>query len=101
MHLDSSDRAMLAGDHGEAAAFSMRIIRRLGEAMGADRLVDITSAHVDSCLYLGPAAIDFVQHLVDGDGAVSVDTTLNCRRSTSCIRTCTEATNRPRRRLVG
>lgn len=77
MHLDSGDMAMLAGERGEAAAFSMRIIRRLGEAMGATRLINISSAHVDSCLYLGPASTDFAQRLVDGDGTVAVDTTLN------------------------
>jgi predicted aconitase len=45
--------------------------------MGASNLVDIESAHVDGCLYIGPVSIDFVRALVDGDARVSVPTSLN------------------------
>lgn len=55
----------------------MRLVVRAGEATGADRLIDITRAHVDSCLYHGEATLDFVQRLVDGRARVGVPTTLN------------------------
>lgn len=55
----------------------MRIVLAAAEASGAQRLLDITSAHVDSCLYHGEASIDFVERLVGGDARVSVPTTLN------------------------
>jgi predicted aconitase len=55
----------------------MRLVVRAAEATGADRLIDITRAHVDSCLYHGEATLDFVQRLVDGRARVGVPTTLN------------------------
>ena len=64
--LDDHERAMLAGEHGEGAALAARLVIRAAEVLGADRLIPITRAHVDSCLYHGEATIDFVQRLVDG-----------------------------------
>ena len=55
----------------------MRLVVRAAEATGARRLIDITGAHVDSCLYHGEASIDFVDRLVDGEARVAVPTTLN------------------------
>jgi predicted aconitase len=44
---------------------------------GAGRLIDISGAHVDSCLYHGEATVDFVDRLSAGDARVRVPTTLN------------------------
>jgi hypothetical protein len=55
----------------------MRLVIRAAEALGAERLIPITRAHVDSCLYHGEATIDFVERLVDGRAQVAVPTTLN------------------------
>jgi predicted aconitase len=44
---------------------------------GADRLIPITSAHVDGCLYHGQVSLDFARKLVAGAGRVRVPTTLN------------------------
>ena len=55
----------------------MRLLVRAAEVTGATRLIDITAAHVDSCLYHGEATLDFVDRLVDGEARVSVPTTLN------------------------
>jgi len=55
----------------------MRLVVRAAEALGADRLIPITRAHVDSCLYHGEATIDFAERLLDGGAQVSVPTTLN------------------------
>jgi predicted aconitase len=55
----------------------MRLVLRAAEVTGATRLIDITGAHVDSCLYHGEASLDFVGRLVDGRARVSVPTTLN------------------------
>ena len=55
----------------------MRLVLRAAEALEADRLIPITQAHVDSCLYHGEATIDFVQRLAEGGARVSVPTTLN------------------------
>ena len=55
----------------------MRLVVRAADVLGAERLIPITRAHVDSCLYHGEATIDFVQRLTDGAAQVSVPTTLN------------------------
>jgi predicted aconitase len=77
MQLTSADRTMLDGRQGPALALAMRVIVRLGQAMGADQLLDITKAHIDSCLHHGQAGLDFAEALVAGGGRVGVPTTLN------------------------
>ncbi|WP_375386122.1 aconitase X [uncultured Microbacterium sp.] len=75
--LDARDEAMLGGAEGGAAALAMRVVVRLGEILGAEKLIDISSAHIDSCLYHGPVSVDFAGRLVELGGAVAVPTTLN------------------------
>ena len=75
--LTANDRGALDGAHGDGVAFAMRIVVELANALGAERLLDIESAHVDGCLYHGQAGLDFVHRLVDGGARVSVPTTLN------------------------
>ena len=55
----------------------MRLVVRAAEVLGAERLIPITRAHVDSCLYHGEATIDFVRRLIEGGAQVTVPTTLN------------------------
>src|SRR5438093_9824794 len=68
---------MLDGERGEAARLAMRIVVELAGVMEADRLIDVASAHVDGCLYHGPASLEFAERLVAGGATVSVPTTLN------------------------
>ena len=75
--LEPGDQALLDGARGEGAAFAMRLVLRTAEATRADRLIDVTAAHVDSCLYHGEASLDFANRLFDGGARVSVPTTLN------------------------
>jgi predicted aconitase len=75
--LDDRDRDLLGGRAGDGAALAMRLVVRAADALGAERLIPITRAHVDSCLYHGQASLDFVRRLVDGRARVSVPTTLN------------------------
>jgi predicted aconitase len=55
----------------------MRLVVRAAEVLEAERLLRITGAHVDSCLYHGQATLDFVDRLVDGGAQTRVPTTLN------------------------
>ncbi|MDQ3492520.1 MAG: aconitase X catalytic domain-containing protein [Chloroflexota bacterium] len=68
---------MLAGEHGPAAALAMRIVVAMAEAAGAERLIDITGAHIDSCLYHGPVGLRFAERLASDGAQVRVPTTLN------------------------
>ena len=77
MNFSESDRAMLDGRNGAAAALAMRVLSRAAAVMGADHLIDITRAHIDGCLYHGQTSLDFVDRLVEGGGKVRVPTTLN------------------------
>lgn len=75
--LSAHDRALLDGELGDGAALAMRLVVRAAEATGATELIDVTRAHVDSCLYHGEATIDFVLRLTDGGARVRIPTTLN------------------------
>ena len=75
--LDDSDRASLNGDLGPAYRLAMRLIVRVAEAIEAEHLLDITGAHIDSCLYHGRSGLDFAERLVDAGATVKVPTTLN------------------------
>ena len=75
--LTDEDTRYLRGERGTGAALAMRVVLAVAASMGASRLVDIESAHVDGCLYVGSVSIDFARALVDGGARVSVPTTLN------------------------
>jgi hypothetical protein len=75
--LSRFDASVLSGDHGRAAAFAMRLLVRFAEAVDAPRFLDIEAAHVDGCLYLGRASLDFVERFAALKGRVRVPTTLN------------------------
>ena len=63
VELTESDRAFLRGERGEAAALAMRIVVEMAGVSGAERLIDVASAHVDGCLYHGIAGLEFAERL--------------------------------------
>ncbi|QGZ29395.1 aconitase X [Stutzerimonas stutzeri] len=75
--LTEHDRAMLTGAHGKATQAAMQILLRMAELQGAQALVDITQAHIDGCIYTGPASLRFARQLADWGARVKVPTTLN------------------------
>ncbi|MEO8322711.1 MAG: aconitase X, partial [Actinomycetota bacterium] len=68
---------MLDGARGEAAAIAMRIVVEMAGVSRAERLIDISGAHIDSCLFHGIAGLDFAERLASAGGRVAVPTTLN------------------------
>ncbi|WP_175655184.1 aconitase X [Burkholderia ambifaria] len=77
LQLSERDDAMLRGAFGDGVARAMRIVTRTAEVMSAPHLIDITSAHIDGCLYHGQTSLDFVEYFVDTGAQVAVPTTLN------------------------
>ncbi len=77
VQLTDEERGLIDGARGPGVAMAMRLVQRLGEAMGAKELRPISGAHIDSCLYHGQSGLDFVNALVDGGAEVVVPTTLN------------------------
>jgi len=77
LELSELDQALLAGHHGQAAQVAMQIVLRMARLQGAQRLVDVTQAHIDGCIYTGPASLRFAEQLVQWGAKVRVPTTLN------------------------
>ncbi|MXS21820.1 aconitase X [Pseudomonas oryzihabitans] len=77
LQLSATDQAKLAGAEGQAVQAAMKILVRMAHLQGARELLDITQAHIDGCIYTGPASLAFAQRLVEWGGRVQVPTTLN------------------------
>lgn len=77
LELDEYDRSCLGGDLGPACQFAMSILVRMGGIWGAERLLDISRAHIDSSLYMGEATLEFAERLAGMRARVVVPTTLN------------------------
>ena len=75
--LAADEQRMLDGGDGEARALAMRILCRIGAAVGAARMIPVASAHIDGCLYHGQASLDFGERLAGLGARVTVPTTLN------------------------
>ncbi|MCL1593707.1 MAG: aconitase X catalytic domain-containing protein [Actinomycetia bacterium] len=77
LDLTERDQGFVAGEFGPGARFAMEIVLSAAETLRATHLIDVVSAHVDSCIYNGQAGLDFAERLRDGGAKVSVPTTLN------------------------
>lgn len=77
LELTADERAIAAGQAGEAAAMAIRIVAEAARLMGAPRLIPIASAHIDGALYHGDSGTLFAEKLVAGSARVAVRATLN------------------------
>jgi len=77
MRLTFEDQEMLDGKCGEAVALAMRIVSDMGSIQGAKKLISISSAHIDGCLFHGESGVEFAERLVAGQGRVAVPSSLN------------------------
>jgi predicted aconitase len=68
---------MLCGDCGAAVRMAMSILVKMAEICGADELLDISAAHIDSTIYIGEANLEFAERLASQGARVVVPTTLN------------------------
>ena len=73
--LNDVERAVAAGTDGTAMA--MRIVADSARLLGAPRLIDVQSAHIDGALYHGDAGTLFAEELVRLDARVAIRATLN------------------------
>src|SRR5690606_5143466 len=53
------------------------ILVRMAPLYGADRLLAVTRAHIDGCIYEGDAGLQFAERLASEGGRVRVPTSLN------------------------
>jgi predicted aconitase len=84
LRLTPRDRAMLDGRGGSAAELAMSIVVRMADVYGADELMDISQAHIDSTLYLGDATLEFAERLAALGARVAVPTSLNVSGVDEC-----------------
>jgi len=79
LYLTLEEERMLRGDFGEVVAEAMRILVSLGEAYGAEKMVEISSAHLVQGYVsrIGDAGIAFFENLAKRRANVKVFTTLN------------------------
>lgn len=77
MNLTAEEQYWLDGACGPGVAMAMRILVDMGRILGADRLIPVSSTHIDGCLYHGPAGVAFAERLVEGRAQVVVPSTLN------------------------
>jgi predicted aconitase len=76
--LTPRDQALLAGHQGEAARVAMKILLEFAEIQNAKSFIDVAQAHIDACVYTGPASLRFAEYfLATMDAKVSVPTTMN------------------------
>ncbi|MEG5266277.1 aconitase family protein [Pseudomonas sp. JDS28PS106] len=75
--LSDEDRKMLAGDQGKAAQVAMQVVLKMADLQGAGELINVTQAHIDGCIYTGPASLKFAEQFVEWGAKVVVPTTLN------------------------
>ena len=78
MHLDSAQERVLRGEAGEARQFAMEIASKVGDAVGADALVPIKSAHVLAHYSsLHDAGVEVLERFADSGGKFAVPTSVD------------------------
>lgn len=77
LDLSAQDRAMLNGANGAATALAMEMLCTMAVVQGASRLIDVTRAHIDGCIYGGLANLSFAERMADMGGKVRIPTTMN------------------------
>jgi len=77
LSLTEYDQSLLVGRRGPAARMAMSILTRMAEVYGADEMLSIAQAHIDSTIYVGEANLEFAERLAALGAKVAVPTTLN------------------------
>lgn len=79
MRLTDEEKRMLGGEQGEGVQKAMDFLVKLGDAFGAERMVEIASAHPAGCGYrvAGEGALRFLDWLAGTGAKIRVPATLD------------------------
>lgn len=79
MYLTREQERMLSGEHGDVVAKALELIVRVGDAVGAQKLVKICHAHVSGVSYsnIGKYGLEFILDFYRRGGRARVYTTIN------------------------
>ncbi len=77
--LTKIEEKMLNGEMGEAVQLAARIVVKIGDALGAERLVPIEDAHISGISFknIGESGLDFLKMLIEKEAKFAVPTTIN------------------------
>ncbi|MGB5327500.1 MAG: aconitase X catalytic domain-containing protein [Gammaproteobacteria bacterium] len=77
MQLNRLDQDRLDGKLGKAMQFAMETIVAAAHIDQAERLIDISFAHIDACFYNGRAHLDFVNYMLEYGATLAVPSWTN------------------------
>ena len=79
MYLTNEQEKMLAGEQGEVVERMFRLLVRLGEIYGADRMIPVGSVQVAGVSYksIGDPGLEFLEDIAAKGAKVKLPTTLN------------------------
>ena len=77
MYLTPHEEAMLAGEYGTVKAYAMSVLTKYGDAMLAENMVPISSAHTSFTSYrhMGDVGVEWLTQLVDMGAHIELPTT--------------------------
>jgi len=79
VYLTREEERILAGEEGEAKALALKVIVKVGESLGAERLVEVKHAHISGASYMtiGEAGRRFLERLASMGARFAVPATVN------------------------
>ncbi len=79
MYLTKEEEAMINGEFGEAVELAIKVVVKVGEVLGATRLIDVTHAHVSGISYFNilDYGMEFIEDLRSKGACFRVYTTAN------------------------
>uniref|UniRef100_A0A7J3X8V7 Phosphomevalonate dehydratase large subunit n=1 Tax=Thermofilum pendens TaxID=2269 RepID=A0A7J3X8V7_THEPE len=79
MHLTREEELALEGYYGEALSIAMRVVVKVAEVSGAERLVPIKHAHISGISFrnIGEEGLEFLESLASKGARFAVPTTIN------------------------
>lgn len=77
--MTKEEEKVLEGEKGEGLRIAMNVVVKVGEVLGAQRLVKVVNAHVSGISYknLGDEGLEFLRSLSENGVRFSVPTTIN------------------------
>ncbi len=79
MYLTKKEERMLSGEYGEYVRKAMEVVVKVGEMLGAERLVEVVHAHVSgvSIFNIGEPGLHLIEEMAGAGTKFSVFTTVN------------------------
>lgn len=77
VELSLHDQKILAGEQGPGPKIALELLIQFAAIQGAPCLIDVSRAHIDACIYTGPASLRFAQTFHALGARFVLPTTLN------------------------